>query len=75
MQVDTSSPPVVNPGFLTRRQAARYLQVSERTLSDWQRRRLLPFVKVGARCVRFRRHDLDEAMRALTVESVDGGRP
>lgn len=64
-------------GYLRRAEAARYLGISLRTLSVWQRRRIIPVVKVGKRCVLFRREDLDRAMERFTVHEVgeqNGGR-
>ena len=64
-------------GYLRRAEAARYLGISLRTLSDWQRRRIVPVVKVGKRCVLFNRTDLDRALGRLTIHAVGelrGGR-
>ena len=57
-------------GFMRRDQAAKYLGVSSRTLSDWQRRRIIPYVKMGRKCVLFRREDLVRAMEKFIVRSV-----
>lgn len=57
-------------GYLRRDDAARYLGVSPRTLSEWQARRLIPYVKAGRKCVMFKRADLDKAMSKLTVKAV-----
>ena len=53
--------------YLTRDEAAEYLRVSPRTISDWQARRLIPYIKTGRRCVRYRRQDLDAAMGKFTI--------
>ena len=60
------------PAYLRREAAARYLDVSPRTLSDWQARRVVPYVRAGRRCILFKRSDLDAAMDRLTVRSVGG---
>jgi excisionase family DNA binding protein len=44
--------------YLTKRQAAAMLQISERTLCNWMDRKLVSFLKIG-RTVRFRRADLE----------------
>jgi excisionase family DNA binding protein len=54
--------------FLTKRQAAAHLQISERTLCTWMSRRLVPYIRIG-RCVRFRKSDLDEKT-GIHFESV-----
>lgn len=56
--------------YLRRREAARYLGVSPRTISDWQAQRRIPHIKVGRRCVLFRVVDLDKAMAKLTVDAI-----
>jgi excisionase family DNA binding protein len=59
-------------GYMRREAAAEYLGIAPRTLSEWQKRRLVPFVKAGRKCVMFKRDELDKAMSRLTVESVGG---
>ena len=58
--------------YLTREAAATYLAVSKRTISDLQRRHVIPHIRLGARCVRFRRADLDEVMSLCTVRAEEG---
>ena len=62
----------MTPAYLNRKAAAEYLHVSPRTISDLQRRRLIPHIRLGARCVRFRRADLDEVMGLFTVRVEEG---
>lgn len=57
-------------GYIRRAEAAKYLGVAERTLSDWQARRIVPFVRVGRKCVMFSRQDLDRAMEKFKVEAA-----
>jgi excisionase family DNA binding protein len=47
------------PGLLTKREAAQFLGVAERTLDQWMKRRLIPYLKLGV-AVRFDRDDLRE---------------
>jgi excisionase family DNA binding protein len=64
--------------LLTEKQAARLLGFSERTLQAWRVRGGGPrFVKVSARCVRYRQDDLDEwvRMRLRTSTSDEGRHP
>jgi excisionase family DNA binding protein len=57
-------------GYLRREEAGKYLGVSNRTVSEWQRRRIIPHVKVGRKCVLFKRADLDAAMDRFTIRAV-----
>ena len=62
----------IDDGYMRRSSAADYCGVSERTLSTWQRQRIIPFVKMGRKCVLFRRSDLDKALDRFKVKSVQG---
>lgn len=61
--------------YMRRDAAAKYLGISPRTLSDWQKRRLIPFIKPARKCTLFKRDELDRAMARLTVQSVGGESP
>jgi len=56
--------------FMRREAAAAYLGVSTRTVSDWQRRRIIPHVKMARKCVLFKRADLDATMQRFTVNAI-----
>ena len=58
------------PGYMRRNEAAQYLGVAPRTLSDWQRRRMIPFIRAGRKCVLFRADDLDKALGRYRVAAV-----
>ncbi|MFH0880248.1 MAG: helix-turn-helix domain-containing protein [Lentisphaerota bacterium] len=58
------------PSWMRRAAAAKHLGISGRTLSDWQNRRLIPFVKVSRKVVLFRASDLDAALGRLTTNAV-----
>jgi len=45
--------------------------VSLRTIANWQRRQVVPFLKVG-RVVRFRRDQVEAALADLTLVPVGG---
>ena len=57
-------------GFLRRAGAARFCGVSVRTLSDWQRRRIVPFVKITHKICLFKRSDLERALGRFRVNAV-----
>jgi excisionase family DNA binding protein len=48
--------------YLRRRQAAQYLGISERTLSKWMKRNVVPFTRMSRRIVLFEPEQLDEAV-------------
>jgi excisionase family DNA binding protein len=52
----------IKPGYLRPSGAAKYLDVSQRCIRDWQRDSILPFYKLGKRCVLFKVSDLDAAI-------------
>ena len=47
------------PELLSDPQAGRYLGVQPRTLRLWRRTRALPHLKLTAKCIRYRKADLD----------------
>ncbi len=57
-------------GYLRRASAARYCGISLRTLGEFQRRRILPYVRLGRRCILFKREDLDRALERFRVASI-----
>ena len=50
--------------YLSKREAARYLAISLRTLDAWMAKGLVPFVKIE-KTVRFRRIDLETNVGVL----------
>jgi excisionase family DNA binding protein len=48
-------------------EAARYCRVSPRTISLWQTRGLIPFLKPSRKIVLFRKRDLDAALDRFEV--------
>jgi excisionase family DNA binding protein len=44
--------------LVTRREVARRFSVSERTVFNWQREKLIPFLAIGARTIRFDLEDV-----------------
>ncbi len=53
--------PVLPNGYISKRQAARYLGIAERTLTDWMRGHRVCYYKIG-RTVRFRPSELDKSL-------------
>ena len=53
-----------------RKQVARAINVSCRTISNWQSSGKIPFLKPSPRCVRFYLPDVLAALRRFTVKEV-----
>ena len=51
-------------------EASKYARVSRRTISDWQSRRVIPFIKVGRKLVLFRKSDIDSALNKFQVSAI-----
>jgi len=61
---------IKNGGFIRRKEAAKYLGISLRTLTNWQRRQVIPVVQVGHRITLFRTADLDRCLRRFTLKAA-----
>ena len=61
---------IVASDLMRPNEAASFLRVSRRCLSDMQRRRLIPFAKLGHRLVLFRRTDLNKMLSRRMVKAV-----
>jgi excisionase family DNA binding protein len=55
--------------YLRPAEAVRLLPVSRRTLSNWQRRRVIPFYRIG-RTVMFKRADIEAALERFRIAAV-----
>jgi len=55
--------------YLRPAEATRLLPVSRRTLSNWQRRHLIPFYRIG-RTVMFKRTDVEAALEKFRISAV-----
>lgn len=71
MNKQTESPSVTESPYLRGQgAAAKYAQVSKRTISEWQARGIIPYLKPARKVCLFRKADID---RALTRYEVKGG--
>ena len=61
---------VVQNKWCSKKEIALHFGIGLRTVTDWMRRRILPFVKVG-RVVRFHLPDCEEAVRKYQVSSKE----
>lgn len=68
-QKPTIAIPEVAPGYLRKRGAACYCCVSVRTLSNWMRRHIVPFRKIG-RVYLFKREELDKALDRYRLNAI-----
>jgi excisionase family DNA binding protein len=55
--------------YLRPQDVLEMLPVSRRTLSNWQRRRVIPFYRVG-RIILFKRCDIEEALERFRVAAI-----
>jgi len=51
-------------------ECAKYMRVSRRCISEWQARRIIPYIKIGKKCVLFRKRDIDAALTRYEVKAV-----
>lgn len=70
MKNATTKPTEENSDYLRPDGVCRYARISRRTLSDWQARRVIPFLKVSPKCVLFRKRDIDQALSRFEVAAV-----
>jgi hypothetical protein len=56
--------------LLKRPQLARAINVSPRTLDNWQRQKRIPFLKLSARCVRYHLPSVLAALKKFEVKAV-----
>ena len=68
-QVQTASTAASGDEYLTSREVETWLGVSLRTIVNLRRRRILPYLQLG-RVVRFRRSDVESALKHYTVEGL-----
>ena len=52
------------------KEAAAYARVSTRCISDWQARRIIPFLKPARKLVLFRKSDIDAALSKYEIAAV-----
>ena len=60
----------VKPSYLRKAAAAKYLNVSVRTFSDWVRMRMVAHIKPSNRVCLFRITDLDAALNRYRMAAV-----
>jgi hypothetical protein len=63
----------VDVRFYRRSDAAESLSVSERCLSDWASRGIIPVIGVGKRCVLYSRADLEAALQRFRTAAIGEG--
>jgi hypothetical protein len=66
--------PRLQPIYARPEQAIQIVPISRRTLSDWQKRKIVPWYKVR-RCVLFKISDLEAALDRYRVAPVGEPRP
>jgi len=59
-----------DPALLTRRQIAKKISVSTRSVDNLQRQKLIPFIKLSPRCIRFSLPHVLAALARFEVKEV-----
>ena len=71
MKSQNNQPSATDSDYLRgQAEASKYARVSRRCISDWQARRIIPFLKLGRKCVLFRKADLDAALSKYLIASI-----
>jgi hypothetical protein len=52
------------------RECGRYSRVSPRTVSEYQRRGIFPYIKIGKKCVLFKKSAIDAALAKFEVAAI-----
>ena len=65
-----SQTPLESDYLRGQKQAAAYCRVSTRCISEWQAKRIIPFIKVGHKLVLFRKSDIDHALAKFEVAAI-----
>ena len=52
------------------RECGRYARVSPRTVSEYQRLGIFPYIKIGKKCVLFKKSAIDAALARFEVRAV-----
>lgn len=60
------------PTLLKRPQLARAINVSTRTVDNWQRSKRIPYLKLSARCVRYHLPSVLAALRKFEIREAGG---
>ena len=64
------SKPIIRPGYLRKADAAKYLGISVRTLSQWMQQHFVAHIKVSHSVCLFKLADLDAAMGRFRLKAV-----
>ena len=59
-----------DPALLKRPQLARAINVSVRTVDNWQKQKRIPYLKLSARCVRYHFPSVVAALRKFEVREA-----
>jgi hypothetical protein len=63
-------PATDDPALLKRPQLARAMNVSPRTVDNWQKQKKIPCIKISPRCVRFQLASVLAALRKFEVRAA-----
>lgn len=58
----TSNPNATIEGWIKKRDVAKHLNVSQRTVDNWMTKGVIPYIRLGERRVLFKLSEVDEAV-------------
>ncbi|HIF09347.1 MAG TPA: DNA-binding protein [Sneathiellales bacterium] len=58
-----------NNHYLNKAEIAEYLRIKPRTVDAWMERKILPFLKIGGKSVRFRKSDVDHHLEKFKIDA------
>ena len=64
----TSPPKTAHHALMTEQEASTYLRVCRRSLYNWRKAGLIPYIKLG-KAVRFRINEVEAAINRMTHDS------
>ena len=70
MKTTESTATPESPYLRGQARAAKYAGVSTRCISEWQARKIIPFLKPSRKVVLFRKADIDAALGRYEVKAV-----
>jgi hypothetical protein len=59
-----------DPALLKRRELARAINASPRSVDNWQKQKKIPYIKISPRCVRFHLPSVLAALRKFEIREA-----
>ena len=59
------------PHLCTKKELAELLRVSPRQIENWQAARVIPFIRIGKRCIRYSTERVLEALMRFEISEME----